>query len=49
MVIQKMMHGKKEEVKRIKAEQGIVEIEEPAANMDLGGFGNGNGEPSGAL
>ena len=40
---------KKEEVKRIKAEQGIVEIEEPAANMDLGGFGNGNGEPSGAL
>lgn len=37
---------KKEEVKRIKAEQGIVEMEEPAANMDLGGFGNGNGESS---
>lgn len=26
---------KKEEVKRIKAEQGIVEMEEPAVNMDL--------------
>ena len=27
---------KKEEVARLKAEQGIVNVEEPAVNMDMG-------------
>lgn len=29
---------KRQEVARLKAEQGIIEMEEPTANMELGGF-----------
>ena len=29
---------KKEEVARLKAEQGIVDVQEPAVNLDLGGI-----------
>lgn len=34
----RMMTGKQEEVARLKAEQGISDMEEPALNTELDGF-----------
>ena len=44
-------HCKEEEIARLKAEQGIQDLEEPAVNMELGDFevdtGGGSDESEG--
>ena len=44
-------HCKEEEIARLKAEQGIQDLEEPAVNMELGDFevdtGDGSDESKG--